>query len=143
MATPADIPGIARLIQKLVQHDGAPVPDPQKLHDVLQTLIDRDSTVYILAQDDEGLVIGSMQLDFRLSTWEASPYVYIEDFFVEERHRGKGIGSAMLDLALQLSRERGCVRLDLDVQQSNPGARRFYARHSFEDQQRLMLRRAL
>ena len=139
-ATQADIPGIVRLIQALAQHDGVPAPDSRSLREVLQTLLRRESTQYIVAVDDAGLVIGTMQLDFRLTTWEAATYAYIEDFFVEEQHRGQGVGSAMLQLARQLSRQWGCVRMDLDVLQSSVDTRRFYERHGFENQGRLILR---
>lgn len=142
-ATQADIPGIVRLIQALAQHDGVPAPDSHALREILQTLLHRDSTQYIVAVDDAGQVIGTMQLDFRLTTWEAATYAYIEDFFVEEQQRGQGVGSAMLHLAQQLSNHRGCVRMDLDVLKANLATRRFYERHGFEDLGRLTLRLTL
>ena len=99
--------------------------------------------MYIVAEGDNRRVIGTMQMDFRLTTWEAAPYVYIEDFFVVEERRGQGVGSAMLDLARQLAQERGCVRMDLDVLRESADTQRLYARHGFVDQERLMLRLVL
>lgn len=173
-ATTTDIPGIARLIQKLAEHDGMAAPPFEQLIETLHTLLDSGDSAYIVAEDDGCLpqppcgrdeinldcgspaaaflassstedrpIIGTMQLAFRLTTWEAALYVYLEDFFVEEAYRGQGIGSAMLDLAKQVARERGCVRMDLDVLQGSVDARRFYARHGFVDQQRRYLRLVL
>jgi ribosomal protein S18 acetylase RimI-like enzyme len=145
-ATIADIPAIARLIQQLAVHDHVPAPDADALAGVLAVLLARGTTAYVVAEAEEAgrnALVAAMQLDFRLTTWEAAPYVYIEDFIVEARYRGQGIGAALLELAEALARERGCVRMDLDVLQESVDARRFYARHGFVDQKRLYLRRAL
>ena len=142
-ATPSDIPGISRLIQKLAQHDGVPAPEPQSLQDVLSHLMTRGSTTYLVAENDEGELVGSLQLDFRLTTWEAATYVYLEDFFVEEEYRGRGVGSVMLDLARTIAQERGCVRIELDVLESSAEAQRFYVRHGFADQYRRFMRLVL
>jgi ribosomal protein S18 acetylase RimI-like enzyme len=144
IATDRDIPAIACLIQQLAAHDHATPPDRDTLVQVLHTLLARDNTLYVVAEAKEGgPLLGVMQLDFRLTTWEAAPYAYVEDFIVDEAHRGMGIGSAMLDLAERLARERGCVRMDLDVLQESVDSQRFYARHGFVDQRRLYLRRVL
>jgi ribosomal protein S18 acetylase RimI-like enzyme len=145
-ATTADIPGIACLIQQLAVHDHVPAPDGEALMGVLSILLARPTTTYVVAEAeevDETALVGAMQLDFRLTTWEAAPYMYIEDFVVEEQYRGQGIGAAMLVLAETLARERGCVRMDLDVLEESLDARRFYIRHGFVDQKRLYLRRVL
>jgi ribosomal protein S18 acetylase RimI-like enzyme len=142
-ATDRDIPEIVRLIRQLAAHDRARPPESDALARVLDVLLTR-SAIYVVAEATDGQsLLGAMQLDFRLTTWEAAPYVYIEDFIVDEAYRGQGIGSAMLALAEELARERGCVRMDLDVLQESVDSQRFYARHGFVDQKRLYLRRLL
>lgn len=142
-ATLADIPAIGSLIQKMAQHDGVPAPEFAPLQDVLSRMLARASTTYIVAENDEGELVGTLQLDFRLTTWEAAPYVYLEDFFVEESYRGRGVGSVMLNLAIKMAQERGCVRIDLDVLESGAEAQRFYVRHGFGDQYRRLMRLVL
>ena len=142
-ATARDIPEIVRLIRQLAAHDRVMPPDSDALARILGVLL-AGSTVYVVAEASDGkALVGAMQLDFRLTTWEAAPYVYIEDFIVDEAHRGRGLGSAMLALAEDLALERGCVRMDLDVLQDSVDSQRFYVRHGFVDQKRLFLRRAL
>ncbi len=146
VAGSSDIPGIVRLIQQLAAHDHVMPPNGEVLSDVLATLLSRPSNVYVVAESEEAsdaVLVAAMQLDFRLTTWEAAPYVYVEDFIVEERYRGQGVGAAMLAFAEKLALARGCVRMDLDVLQESDQARRFYARHGFVDQKRLYLRRVL
>jgi ribosomal protein S18 acetylase RimI-like enzyme len=44
---------------------------------------------------------------------------------------GKGIGAALLERAIDASRERGCDALQLSVYSENFGAQRFYQRYGF------------
>jgi GNAT superfamily N-acetyltransferase len=55
----------------------------------------------------------------------------IEDFVVDPALTGRGIGSAMLEFAAGLCRDRGETRLGLAVGLENPYAREFYERRGF------------
>ncbi len=59
--------------------------------------------------------------------------VEIEDLFVAERYRGRGIGTALLDASERAARESGYGRIGLAVALENDGARRLYARQGYED----------
>jgi GNAT superfamily N-acetyltransferase len=52
--------------------------------------------------------------------------MYIEDFFVEQAYRNRGIGRALLMQLVQLGRERGCGRLEWSVLNWNERAMEFY-----------------
>src|SRR3712207_8005172 len=57
----------------------------------------------------------SLQIAYRLSTWHALPYAYIEDFYLARSVRGRGVGTKLLDYALQRAEGQGCNRIMLDV----------------------------
>jgi RimJ/RimL family protein N-acetyltransferase len=46
-------------------------------------------------------------------------------------YRGRGIGSRLLDAAIDWARQRSIRRLELEVLSNNPGARRLYERKGF------------
>lgn len=52
--------------------------------------------------------------------------LYIDDLCVDEKLRGKGIGKALYDAAVNLARENGCYNLTLNVWSCNQDAMRFY-----------------
>jgi len=52
---------------------------------------------------------------------------------VQPSHRGKGLGSLLLDHLLSLSRERGVEDLFLEVRESNVVAREMYLRRGFDE----------
>ena len=55
---------------------------------------------------------------------------YIAELDVDSRHRNRGIGGALLDLAEERARRDGCPRMSLTTNINNP-ARRLYERHGF------------
>jgi GNAT superfamily N-acetyltransferase len=59
--------------------------------------------------------------------------VEIEDLFVAEHHRDRGIGTALLEASERAARASGHERIGLAVALENDGARRLYARHGYED----------
>lgn len=65
------------------------------------------------------------------STWTGRKGVYLEDLFVHDWARGRGIGEALLRRLAALALERNCARLDLWVLHWNP-ARGFYERLGIE-----------
>jgi ribosomal protein S18 acetylase RimI-like enzyme len=44
---------------------------------------------------------------------------YLEDLFVEEAYRGRGVGRTLLDAVMEWARARGCRRLRLDTNERN------------------------
>jgi GNAT superfamily N-acetyltransferase len=61
------------------------------------------------------------------STWEGRPGLYLEDIYVVEGARRRGVGRRLLADLARIALERDYRRLDLAVLDWNP-ARRFYER---------------
>lgn len=55
---------------------------------------------------------------------------HIAELHVAPEHRGAGFGSALLEHAEAVARERGCSRINLTTALANP-ALRLYARHGY------------
>jgi GNAT superfamily N-acetyltransferase len=60
------------------------------------------------------------------STFRALPSLYLEDVFVREDARGRGIGTSILRHLAQLAVERGCGRFEWSVLDWNERAQGFY-----------------
>jgi ribosomal protein S18 acetylase RimI-like enzyme len=56
---------------------------------------------------------------------------YISALCVREDLRGRGIGSALLDLSVEIARGAGCETMVLDVEIGNSGAQRLYERMGY------------
>lgn len=74
---------------------------------------------------------------YRLWTNEEHSYGYVDEFTPElgigvtERHRGKGIGCALIEALVQRARSQGYTNLSLSVEKDNP-SRFLYLSEGFE-----------
>lgn len=57
---------------------------------------------------------------------------WIEDVVVDDAARGRGVGAALNEAALDLARELGAVTVDLTSRPSREAANRLYVRLGFE-----------
>ena len=55
----------------------------------------------------------------------------IESVYVSEKHRGQGIGTALLGHVEEFARSRGCYRVQLASRNERLDAHRFYCRSGF------------
>jgi ribosomal protein S18 acetylase RimI-like enzyme len=62
------------------------------------------------------------------STFACKPLVNVHDVAVLASHRGRGIAEQMLALVESLARQRGAVKMTLEVLSGNHGAVRLYER---------------
>jgi len=66
---------------------------------------------------------------FTYSSFRALPTLYLEDIFVLEDYRRRGIGQAMLDFCVKRARKEGCGRIEFTVLDWNKSAQRFYEKN--------------
>jgi ribosomal protein S18 acetylase RimI-like enzyme len=109
--------------------NAAPLPS-----DVLARLVPalraHPTTIIFLAYlGDEAVGIATCFVGF--STFAARPLVNVHDLAVLSQHRRRGIGRALLTAVEEYARERGCVKVTLEVGESNPRARSLYAAAGF------------
>ncbi|QHE76670.1 GNAT family N-acetyltransferase [Hydrogenophaga sp. PBL-H3] len=65
------------------------------------------------------------------STFACKPLVNVHDVAVLASHRGRGIAEQMLAFAELIARDRGAVKMTLEVLSGNQGAVRLYERIGF------------
>jgi GNAT superfamily N-acetyltransferase len=134
VAEPDEAETVARLLVGFRDHYGRDWPSDNSILASVERLIEQPDTEYLLGSVDlDAPPAGVCQLRFRHSVWMAAEDCWLEDLYVTEDARGAGLGSALIDLALQRARARGCRRVELDTSESNEGARRLYARHGFSE----------
>jgi ribosomal protein S18 acetylase RimI-like enzyme len=56
---------------------------------------------------------------------------WLEDLFVSADARGRGVGRALVDAAVERARARGCRRIQLDVNEQNGEALALYRSTGF------------
>jgi GNAT superfamily N-acetyltransferase len=132
VAEPREAETVARLLVEFRDFAGGNWPSENSFLASVERLLPRIDTEYLLAAADaDSPPAGVCQLRFRLSVWTAAEDCWLEDLFVSEPARERGVGTALVELALERARERGCRRIELDASESNAAALALYERFGF------------
>lgn len=117
------------MIKQLAIYEKLPVPDNQAIirlkEDCLSTTPKFEGFLIYLNNKAIGYAIILMTY----SSFLALPTLYIEDIFILEEHRKKGIGKRVLDYVKSLAKKRGCGRIEWIVLDWNISAIKFYEKH--------------
>jgi len=142
LCRPEDAARVAPLIRALASEEGDDPAPIDEITMVVEALLQSGASDFVLASvDDEP--IGCLQIAYRLSTWQAQPYAYIEDFYLTPAMRRRGIGSKLLDYALQRAEGQNADHIALDVRAANGGAIRLYEQLGFTNSGSIVLKRPL
>jgi ribosomal protein S18 acetylase RimI-like enzyme len=126
-ATAADAGHVARLLGEFRDWWGYDGPSDESFLTGVERLLADPNTAYLLgAADGSEEPAGVCQLRFRYGLWLESEDCWFEDLYVSDRARRAGLGRALVEAACDHARERGCRRIQLDVNEANPGAVALY-----------------
>jgi ribosomal protein S18 acetylase RimI-like enzyme len=91
----------------------------------------------LLADDLTDVLLGGSPpagvavLRYRHSLWWDALDCNLEDLFVEDSARRSGLGERLVVAAIERARERGCYRVELDVNEANTAAVALYEKLGF------------
>lgn len=61
-----------------------------------------------------------------IATFKMKPGLWLEDLYVDEAYRGRGIGKALIQEVIEIARKKGYARVDWTVLDWNVNAVEFY-----------------
>lgn len=124
---PDEADAVAGMVRGLAEHIGTgfvPKLTGEKLSRA-QDLID------VVVAEEDGRLIGACLGLMTFSTWRGAPGLYVVDLFVLPEARGRNVGLDLLRCSAQRFARRGAEFIKLEVDETNTGAGRFYARLGF------------
>ena len=108
-------------------------PSDESVLASVQRLIGHPDAEFLLAAPDAGApAAGAAQVRYRHSVWTAADDCWLEDLYVREAGRRRGVGEALVGLVVQRAGGRGSRRVELDVNERNEPALALYRRLGFE-----------
>ena len=132
LAAPEEAHAVAGLLVAFRDHNERDWPSDNAILAGVERLVEDPQTEFLLGARDGGSPpAGVCQLRFRWSVWTAAPDCWLEDLYVSAAARGRGIGGALVEAAIERARARGCRRVELDTSEANELALRLYGRHGF------------
>jgi GNAT superfamily N-acetyltransferase len=142
-ATLDDLPALVTLLSQLFAIEKDFPIDVDRQRRGLEMLIraPRTRAVLLVARGESPRPIGMASGQLVVSTAEGALSAWIEDVFVSERFRGRGVGRALLHAVLEWAATQGATRAQLLADQSNQSALEFYAGQGWRRGSMVMLRR--
>ena len=125
-AVAADVSEILALIRELAIYEKEPDKAVATEADLLRDGFGPEPYFRCVMADVDGAVAGFALYFFQYSTWEGRPALYLEDLFVREAFRKRGIGVALFRRLAQIAVERQCTRFQWECLDWNQPALDFY-----------------
>ena len=132
VATVADAEAIGRLLHDFNTEFEDVTPGPAALADRVRRLLAASDTAVLLGGEAGGLAV----LRFRPAIWADALECYLAELYVAPPLRGRGLGRALMEAAIDLARERGADRIELGTSEDDVAARALYARLGFSNRER-------
>lgn len=128
LATVDDAGEVARLLHDFNTEFGVPSPGTGVLADRLRRLLAGEETFAILA-GTPGAAVALATL--RPNVWYEGRVALLDELYVVPRLRDHGIGSAVIELFVATCRTREVDLIEINVDEGDVDAQRFYERHGF------------
>jgi GNAT superfamily N-acetyltransferase len=83
---------------------------------------------FVVEKGEEKTIVGTAIYYYRYSTWKGKR-LYLEDYIITEKERGKGAGKLLFERVLAKSLEDGCTGMMWQVLDWNEPAINFYKKY--------------
>jgi len=105
--------------------------DSVSLRRVYDRTLASNRQVYLCAESGQR-VVGFGSLTIKSNLWNEAFVGFVDEMVVDGAHRGRGIGTQILDHLISWAHERGCNRIELDSAFHRKDAHTFYERRGFQ-----------
>jgi ribosomal protein S18 acetylase RimI-like enzyme len=129
---PEDAGDVARLLHDFNTEFGDPSPGVEVLTERARRMLLNDEMTVLLAGEGPNAIA---ELRFRTSLWFDGLDAYLEELYVAPALRGKGIGRALLDAAMDAARERGADHIELTTSVDDTAAIGLYEKSGFTNRE--------
>ncbi|MDD5214727.1 MAG: GNAT family N-acetyltransferase [Methylococcales bacterium] len=131
LATTSDIPALCELLSLLFSQEADFQPDDEAQRRGLTQILTNPDVGLILVARQKNQIVGMVNLLFTVSTALGQRVALLEDLVVLPTQRGKGVGSKLLQHAIETATLHDCHRITLLTDLANESAQRFYRKHGF------------
>jgi GNAT superfamily N-acetyltransferase len=121
--------GILSLLRQLWKDKAL---NERRLHEIFERGLSNDLQEFRVAMCN-GRIVGFASLTIKNSLWKEGYLGHIDELVVDEKSRGKGVGTRLLDEMIKVSKERSCKKIELDSAFHRKEAHKFYESKGFEN----------
>jgi len=128
LATPEDADAVAELLHAFNEEYEVPTPGVDVLRERLVELLGGNATFAVLAGSPP---VGLALVTLRSNVWYQGPVALLDELYVVPQLRGRGIGSSLVAEVVGRARQLAVELVEINVDEGDVDAQRFYVRHGF------------
>ena len=125
-AVASDVALILQFIRQLAEYEREPQAVTATEADLLRDGFGPDPKFRVVIAEWDAKPAGFAFFFYNYSTWVGRPGLFLEDLFVRQEFRGKGIGKKLLAHLAQLAVKENCGRFQWQVLDWNTPSLEFY-----------------
>lgn len=138
----SDLEELLPLLRRFYEHFGYPFDEDVKRRTVAE-LVSSPVSGRLVAISRDGRIVGYAVVAFSFSLEYEGKTAFLDELFIDEKERGRGIGSLALAHVESLCRTEGVNALHLETEETNSGAADLYARSGFRSYGRHLMTKIL
>jgi GNAT superfamily N-acetyltransferase len=128
---PEDAELLGRMLHEFNAEFGVRTPSREEIAQLARPQLESGEIAVLFGEDGPDGPDGVAQLRFHLSLYSPGPDACLEELWVRPPARGTGLGRALLEAAMNLARERGADRIELNTSVDDHAARGLYRSTGF------------
>ena len=105
----------------------------QKRDEIWEQIQNDDKITYLGAYENDQLIATCFLTIIPNFTNQGRPIGYIENVVTDEKWRGKGVGTKLLNAAVEMAKSQNCYKVFLESGITRTGAHEFYKSLGFDD----------
>ncbi len=129
----SDSKAILKLISELAEFEKLNPPDRSANKRLMKEAFSKNPSFRILVAETKKEVIGYAFYFFTYSSFLARKTLYLEDIFVSDKYRNKGVGKLIFKRLIRLAEKSDCGRMEWVVLGWNINAIKFYEKLGAEE----------
>lgn len=135
-AAAADVEGVAIAVESLLLELGGRRPERTDLEAEVRALLDDPEGGSVLIAEADGQTVGLLSASWQRAIHVPGIYATIQDLWVDEDWRSRGVGAELVEAIASQARARGVSRLEVGLPRETFAAiastESFYRRNGFE-----------
>ena len=132
----ADVEVVASAVESLLEELGGRRPERAVLETEVRALLDDPEGGSVLIAEADGDVVGVLSASWQRAIHVPGIYATIQDLWVDEAWRSRGVGAELVEAIASQARTRGVGRLEVGLPRETFAAiastESFYRRNGFE-----------
>ena len=129
----SDSKAILKLITELAEFEKLNPPDRSANKRLIKEAFSKNPSFRILLAETKKEVIGYAFYFFTYSSFLARKTLYLEDIFISDKYRNKGVGKLIFERLIRLAEKSDCGRMEWVVLDWNINAIKFYDKLGAEE----------